>query len=347
MTTIKDVARAAGVAPSTVSYVLSGSRKISADTRAAVQAAVEELGYHPNAGARSLRSTRTDVLALALPLSGHGYLPVGGRFMYGLSEAAGRHGYLVLLVTPPGEDDQGAGLERAARGRFADAAVLMGVEMEDPRVAAMRSLDFPVALMGHPDDESAAPWCDLDWEESVVSSVRALHEAGHRRMLYLATVEEDVGSGRTYSVRGIRGAERAAAESGVAVDVCHSSDDPAELYRRLDARFDSDAPPTALAVQHPPAIPGILRHLAARGIEVPRDVSLVAIGNFPEDPGGLDVTRIELPVEQMSAAATRLAVEAIARVGDPGLSDDGDGGRAPHTLIPPRLIRGATVAPAP
>ncbi|MDT0303472.1 LacI family DNA-binding transcriptional regulator [Streptomonospora wellingtoniae] len=344
MATIKDVAQAAGVAPSTVSYVLSGSRKISAETRAAVQAAVDELGYHPNAGARSLRSTRTDVLALALPLSGTGYLPVGGRFMYGLSEAAGKHGYLVLLVTPPGSGDAGAGLERAARSRFADAAVLMGVEMEDPRVAAMRALDFPVALIGHPADESAAPWTDLDWEESALASVRALRDAGHRRVLYLATVEEDVGTGRTYSVRGIRGAARAAAELAAHVDVCHSSGDPAELYRRLDARFDSADPPTALAVQHPAAIPGILRHLAARGVQVPRDVSLVAVGSFPEDLGGLDVTRIELPVAEMSAAVTRLAAEAVEAAGDPGRAG---GDSAPHRLIPPRMIRGSTVAPAP
>lgn len=69
MTTIKDVARRAGVAPSTVSYVLSGSRKISEDTRRTVQQAIDELGYHPRASARTLRSTRTNVLALALPAS--------------------------------------------------------------------------------------------------------------------------------------------------------------------------------------------------------------------------------------------------------------------------------------
>ncbi|QBI54041.1 LacI family DNA-binding transcriptional regulator [Streptomonospora litoralis] len=343
MVTIKDVAQAAGVAPSTVSYVLSGSRKISDATRAAVQAAVDELGYHPNAGARSLRSTRTGVLALALPLPARGYLPVGGRFMYGLSEAAGQLGYLVLLVTPPGEEDPDAGLERAARSRFADAAVIMGVQMEDPRIDAMRALDFPVALIGRPADESAAPWTDLDWDEAALVAVRALHEAGHKRVCYLATVEEDVRARRSYSVRGIRGAERAAAGLGTSVDVCHSTGDPAELFGRLDARLDSAEAPTAFAVQHPAAIPGILRHLAARGIEVPRDVSLVAVGSFPEDLGGLDVTRVELPVARMSAAVTRLAADAVeaAAPGTPA------GGATPHTLIAPHLIRGATVAPAP
>ncbi|GAB3214110.1 LacI family DNA-binding transcriptional regulator [Marinactinospora thermotolerans] len=341
MATIKDVARAAGVAPSTVSYVLSGSRKISEETREAVRAAIERLGYHPNAGARSLRSTRTNVIALALPLSSsRGYLPVGGRFMYGLSEAAGEHGYDVLLITGRDAGPGGAGLERVARSRLADAAVLMGVEMEDPRIDAMRELDFPVAVLGRPAEESAVAWADLDWEEAAAVSVRALYEAGHRDIHYLATVEEDIRDRRSYSVRGIDGVRRASAELGVPVPVCPSSSDPAELLRRLDALFDAEDPPTALAVQHPAAIPGILRHLAAWGIQVPRDVSLVAVGNFPEDLGGIDATRVELPVREMSVAVTRLAVELAA---DPAASRPTAG----RELIPPRLIRGGTVAPAP
>ena len=68
MATINDVARAAGVSPSTVSYVLSGRRPISAQTRERVQAAIAELGFHPHAGARALASRRTNVLALVVPL---------------------------------------------------------------------------------------------------------------------------------------------------------------------------------------------------------------------------------------------------------------------------------------
>ncbi|WP_017569387.1 LacI family DNA-binding transcriptional regulator [Nocardiopsis halotolerans] len=341
MVTIKDVAAAAGVAPSTVSYVLSGSRRVSERTRAAVRAAVDDLGYHPNAGARSLRSTRTNVIALALPLGSSSYLPVGGRFMYGLSSAAGRLGYDLLLLTVRDGDAGAYGLERAARSRLADVAVIMGVEMEDPRIGAMDALGFPVVVLGRPADEDAAPWADLDWEEAAAASLRLLHDAGHRRLCFLSTVEEDIASGRSYSVRGLLGAERAMTELGVAVRTLPSAEDPAELYRRvgrrLDALLDADDAPTALAVQHPAAVPGVLRHLAERGIDVPGDLSLVAIGNFPEDLGGLDVTRIELPVERMSSAVTRLAVAAVT--GGPA------GGR--HELIPPEITGGGTVAPPP
>lgn len=339
MVTIKDVAAAAGVAPSTVSYVLSGSRRVSERTRSAVRTAIDELGYHPNAGARSLRSARTRVIALALPLASSGYLPVGGRFMYGLSRAAGELGYDLLLLTVRDDDAGAHGLERAARSRLADVAVIMGVEMEDPRIGAMDALGFPVVVLGRPSDEDAAPWADLDWEEAAVASLRLLHGAGHRDLCFVSTVEEDIASGRSYSVRGLRGAERAAAELGVPVRVLPSAKDPAELYQRLDALLDGERPPTALALQHPAAVPGVLRHLAARGADVPGDVSLVAVGSFPEDLAGLDVTRIELPVERMSAAVTRLAAEAAR--GSPPLP----GGR--RELIPPEITPGGTVAAPP
>ena len=76
MVTIIDVARHAGVAPSTVSYVLSGKRAISATTRQRVLASIRTLGYHPHAGARSLASNRANVIALVLPLR-VGHAPAG------------------------------------------------------------------------------------------------------------------------------------------------------------------------------------------------------------------------------------------------------------------------------
>ena len=80
MVTIIDVARHAGVAPSTVSYVLSGKRAISADTRQRVQNSIRLLGYHPHAGARSLASNRSNVIALVMPLRSGMHLPVLWRF---------------------------------------------------------------------------------------------------------------------------------------------------------------------------------------------------------------------------------------------------------------------------
>ena len=122
--TILDVARHAGVAPSTVSYVLSGKRVISAATRERVLAAVRELGYHPHASARALASNRANVIALVLPLRAGMHVPVLMQFAVSVVTTARRFDHDVLLVTA---DEGPAGLRRidASAAAILDWARLM------------------------------------------------------------------------------------------------------------------------------------------------------------------------------------------------------------------------------
>jgi DNA-binding LacI/PurR family transcriptional regulator len=337
MTTIKDVAERAGVAPSTVSYVLSGSRKISEDTRQAVRRAIDELGYHPRASARTLRSTRTNVLALALPRAAGGYRAVDGRFAIDICDAARGHGFDVLMLT---HQEGVPGLLRIARSGQADAAILMAIEMEDPRIAAMRELAFPTALLGRSADDEPMPWTDLDWEASAALSVHELAAAGHRDIAYLATTEHEIQARRGYALRGVAGARRAAAETGAEVQVHQSTGDMARLARRVHSLLTGDRPPTGLIVQHVAALPHILAAIAAAGLRVPEDVQVMAVGNLSDDVGGRDLPRIELPVSLMAAEVTRLTVAAIAARAE---------GRDPfpvgHRLIAPVLVPGPRIAP--
>ena len=128
MPTISDVARAAGVSMSTVSYVLSGRRPISAETQARVKAAIAELGYHPHAGARALASSRTSVLALVVPLRVDVSVPVIMQFVTAVVTAARTYNHDVLLLT---KDEGTAGLERVAGATMVDALIVMDVQLDD------------------------------------------------------------------------------------------------------------------------------------------------------------------------------------------------------------------------
>ena len=79
MATLADVARHAGVAASTVSYVLSGKRPVSEETRERVAQSIKLLGYQPHAGARALASAKSNVLALVVPLGRDLYVPNDGH----------------------------------------------------------------------------------------------------------------------------------------------------------------------------------------------------------------------------------------------------------------------------
>jgi transcriptional regulator with XRE-family HTH domain len=118
--TIADVARAAGVSTSTVSYVLSGRRPISPATRARVEASIAALGYRPHAGARALASRHTNVLALVAPLRTDINVPVIMQFVTSVVTEARRYDHDVLLLT---KDEGTAGLDRVAGGGMVDALI--------------------------------------------------------------------------------------------------------------------------------------------------------------------------------------------------------------------------------
>jgi len=338
MATIKEVAALAGVAPSTVSYVLSGSRKISDRTREAVHAAIAELGYYPRASARTLRGARTDVLVLAVPRRPGRARAVDGCFAIEVSDAARAHGYDVLMMTDRNGVD---GLRRIARSGLADAAVLMAVQEQDPRIDAVSELAFPTALIGH-DDGCALPAVDLDWEAAVRLAVRRTAEAGHRRMVFLASADHEIDSRRGYALRGLRGARKAARETGAEVRIHPSTGTAERLGVLLRTALTTRPEPTALVVQHLLLLPRLLEEVAALGLRVPGDLAVVLVGSLPDDPVSGALPRIELPVGRMAQEAVRLAVEAI----DTGPDAPRDRGDA-RQLIAPVMAPGAPVPPPP
>jgi DNA-binding LacI/PurR family transcriptional regulator len=355
MATIRDVARRAGVAPSTVSYVFTGSRSISEETRERVREAVGVLGYQPRGGARIPRVSRTRTVALALPGPGEPRHSVDGRFAIDVSDAALGLGY-DLLLTP--SQDKAEGLRRVALDGLADAAVLMAVDLEDARIDVVRELAFPAALIGRPTDEGALPWTDLDWEEAAALAVRELSAAGHGDLVYLAPGEAEVRARRGYALRGIAGARRGALETGAAVKVVHAVDDPAKLASRLRTLLSDPTgggrrrTPTALIVQHPSAHHHILASVTAAGLRVPGDLTVVAIGTLPGDPAGRGLPRIELPVQALADGVTRLAVSAAAALREPAAPEADPAARLlaaslGHLLIAPELLPGALPLSAP
>ena len=122
MTGIKDVAREAGVSVSTVSYVLSGKRSISAKTTDKVMAAVERLGYTPDASARKMRGMRNHIFALSAPIRGDINQAKYNAYFLQTAWQAKNRGYDVLLLT--GEDAV-ADIRRVTQSNLVDGVMLL------------------------------------------------------------------------------------------------------------------------------------------------------------------------------------------------------------------------------
>lgn len=177
MVTLAEVAQHAGVSASTVSYVLSGKRSISLGTRERVERSIQELGYHPNAGARALASSKSNVIALMMPLRTDMYVPVMMEIAIAVATTARTHGYDVLLLT--GEEGAPA-VRRVTGSGLADAMILMDVELDDARLPLLRASDRPAVLIGLPAETAGLTCVDLDFTATGALCAEHLAGLGHR-----------------------------------------------------------------------------------------------------------------------------------------------------------------------
>jgi DNA-binding LacI/PurR family transcriptional regulator len=312
---ISDVARAAGVSPSTVSYVVSGKRPISEATRQRVAEAIRQLGYRPHAGARALASNRTNVLALIAPLRGDVVVPVLMQFVTSIVTTARDHDHDVLLLT---HDEGPTGIERVASSAMVDALVVMDVEDRDPRVPVLASLRQPAVLIGLPRETGGLSCVDLDFRAAGRLAIVHLAEHGHRRIGLIGSPAAVYARGTSYATRLLAGTREAAAERQV--DLAWRPCEPAHagLIECL-GQLESELPGLTAVVLHNEAVLGALFSvLQSSGRRVPDDLSIVAVCpsdvavGHPVRPSSIDV-----PGHALGTIAVEMVMNQLSGQRDP------------------------------
>ncbi|MDY5127564.1 LacI family DNA-binding transcriptional regulator [Actinotignum sp. GS-2025f] len=214
MATIKDVARQAGVSISTVSYALSGKRPVSEATRQRVQKAIEELEFHPQAGAKMLASTKTDIIALSAPMHEATEPIAFMTFVLAIVTAARRKGYDVVLLTENGEAAV-QDIERVVKTGLVDGVVVMDVQANDERAELLRTADIPSVFLGLPDNYESLACVDLDFEAATRLAVDQLVAAGHRSIAFVGHTQMLYDIGKNFVLRTRAEFERYTAELGI------------------------------------------------------------------------------------------------------------------------------------
>lgn len=330
MATLADVARQAGVAASTASYVLSGKRSVSEETRQRVYQAVEALGYHPNVGARALASSRSNVLALIVPLHSDIYVPVMMEIAIGVVTKARGYGYDVLLLT----NDEGAeGIRRVVLSARADAVILTDIGMEDDRIATIAETGVDAVLIGVPADPAGLDCVDLDFAAAGRLCVEHLAQLGHRTVAFIGEAEGVYRRHTGFAERTLRGIRDGAAALGV--DLVHRPCDGSyEAAAGALARILEERPhTTGLIVQNEGIVPPLMSLLRTTGRAVPEDVSIVAL--CPDqiaEQTAPRLTSVTIPAGELGTRAVDLLMRRM------------NGGAVGEVLlIPPSLtVRGST-----
>lgn len=279
MTTIQDVAKAAGVSPMTVSNVLNAHPHVRESTRQKVLAAVEELDYRVNAAARNLRTGRTGTIGLAVPNIGDHYF---ARLAALVATIAGEEGYRVEIEHTDAVRERELEAMTLSQNRMHDGLLLSTVGL-GPEDKGLLRVDYPVVLLGEgifdgPLDHIAMPNIDGSY-----AATAHLVAQGSRNVAIF-----DVRFTLSDSVRDLRleGYQQALRDAGIAPDPQLFFDvtdfTMAEGYRaarhvvasgiQVDGVF---CPTDGVAI-------GALRGFADAGIRVPEDVRVIGFDDLPE-----------------------------------------------------------------
>ncbi len=330
-TTITDVARHAGVSPSTVSHVLSGNRTISPETRARVQRSIRALNYRAHAGARSLRAGQTDVVGLVVPLQTCYYQRVLMPYVYGVTEAARAHGWNVMLLTAT---DGKAEIERAVYSNMVDGLVLMEVQLHDERVPLVAGLGRPAVLLGMPADPAGLAYVDFDFEAAANLCVEHLVGLGHRAIGFVGGPQSLYDSEISFALRTQTSVAARLSEHGLEFHGVAAEPNPAGVQLALRSLLDQTPELTGLIVKNEWSVDLIVDALNQLGRKVPRDTSVVVIaGQEVASQVSPALTYVRIPAEELG----RAAVELLS-------TSSGDAPRE-GVLVPPELVRRGSDAP--
>jgi DNA-binding LacI/PurR family transcriptional regulator len=329
-----DVARHAGVAPSTVSHVLSGKRPISAETRRRVEASIASLGFRPHAGARSIRRQSTDVVALVLPIrtDSPGWLQM--RFVLAALDAAREREMNLMLLTA---EDGAAAIRDVVDRAMVDGVIVMEIELDDPRISLLREISRPSVLIGTPGEPTDLVHVDFDFAAAGALCVEHLHGLGHQHIGYLGHSQQIYERGIGYALRARSGVLGAMAQRGLPQTWTAMEPTPAGAAGAIEAILADDPALTALIIYNELAFLPVLDRLAQLGRSIPQDLSVITIGQDDQAASrALKTSNVPIPATQLGRVAFERLTGLIAKDSQPVV-----------TLLEPHLDRQGSASPPP
>jgi DNA-binding LacI/PurR family transcriptional regulator len=327
--TIKDVAARAGVSKSSVSRVLQGSSLVSEASREAVLRAMDELGYRPNAAARTLVSSRSNTIGVLLTDLRNPFLI---EIVEGIEPVAEQHGYTVLVVS--GKRQSRA--EASALHKLLELRV-DGIVCDTTRLDRQALLDAaratPIATLTRTPEVPRVDSVVTDDPAGAALVVDHLTGLGHRHIALVADTQERAGLDR------IRGYEEAMRAHGLGEEIRIVPADFTQAGGRAGGErlFAEDRPVTAVFAANDFSALGVLEAAAAAGLDVPGDVSVVGYDDISlAAQARVSLTTVHQPAQRIGEAAVKAVLARIEQPERP----------ARRIVMEPRLVARGTTGPA-
>lgn len=333
MTTIRDVARLAGVAPITASRAINNTGNVKPETRRRVEQAAAELHYVPNMLAHSFRSSRTNTLALVLTDIANPFWTTVAR---GVEDVASACGYSVFFCNTDENEAKQARYLAALLRRRVDGVLLAPASSDGAPVEALLRQNVSVVVLDRRVEGVQVDTVRGDSIDGAHQLVRHLVELGHRRIALLSgppdlSVSQERAAGYEQALHAVDQPLDPALMRFGAFSV-ESGRAMMQILLALPER------PTAIFAANNFIAAGALSALREAGLRTPEDMSVVVFDDLPDPYATAPMlTVVAQPAYELGQVAAQRLLERIAQPGDADVCDK---------VLPVRLLlRQSTMAP--
>lgn len=328
--TIKDVAKLANVAPSTVSRVIANSPRISENTKKRVRDAMDELKYHPNFIARSLASQSTKVIGLVLPHSSGVFFqnPFFSEVIQGLSEGVHDNHYALQMTSGKTEFDSYEGVVQMVQGGRVDGIILLYSMIDDKIMEYLTKRKFPFVVIGKPYDQvDKITHVDNDNFMAAKEATEYIIGLDHQKIGFIGGSPS-----LTVTLDRLNGYKEALRKSNIDMNedyIIHEDfllEGGQEAVKELLSR---SYPPTALLVTDDLMAVGVVNTLTEMQIDIPTEVSIISFNNalFAE-MSRPPLTSIDINIKELGYQAASSLIQLLKNENEP----------VKRIIVPHRLV---------
>ncbi|MFN8529686.1 MAG: LacI family DNA-binding transcriptional regulator [Anaerolineae bacterium] len=267
MTTIRDVAKRAGVSVTAASYALNDTGTIGEATRKRVLAAAEELNYHPNAFARHLKHRKTQTIGVFISRFGGSFYE---EILDGIHEVILSTDY-ELLVCPESRSTR-----RILLHRQVDAAIVFDTKITDEPILKLASHRFPIAVLDRSLPGEFILSLLLDNPQGVREAFKHLYDQGLRKMAFVAGAMDSYDNGERMTTF-LSEAE----QHHLQVPVYQGNFTEVSGYEAAQAILQSSNIPQAVFCANDQMAIGFLHAMKECGLQAPTDIAVVGFDDIP------------------------------------------------------------------
>jgi LacI family transcriptional regulator len=323
MVTIYDIARAAGVAKSTVANALSGKGTVSEATRQRILQCAQEMGYRPNVLARSLYNHKTLTIALVLPTITNPFYP---EIIEAIEQTASERDYQTLFSNTHLNFERARQQMERMMSRWVDGYIIMGCSMESADVVRYFQQGLPIVLCDWQENEvpEGLPQVSVDFYRAGQLAARHLLDLGHRRVAVIADDPQ-----QTLRVAGFTSV---LGEAGLALSPAMQATGASTLesgYAAARQLLQQPERPTAIFATTDWMAFGAIDAALDAGLRVPEDISIMGLDDLMFSAHlRPPLTTVAVPKNQLAREAVNLLFKQI----------DGEKEIAETPLVQPHLV---------